>query len=369
MADWGTSLVPFEKQSLVADGSSTGLLTIASTFRLRIGSVVYLNATGLPSVSLQIADIVNDTTFYVKLTTPGVYTRFDSSAYTVALAATITQPEQTNFFVNKDPGISDVYRILRDMRDVAGVAQGTPNSSLANGWPVKVTDGTNVLGTALNPIVVTGISGGGGGGTASSIGGGFPGIATAVGFNDGANMQGARVFDVDTGAGLQYVLGVNIRQSGSGGSVEAGIAANPFYVQGSRSNNTALGTVNVPVLNAIANTANPSYSDGNQVALSVDLNGNLRIVEKSGSTAITQVASSATNVTLKASNGARMGLTIFNDSTQFLYLKLGVTASSSSYSVKMAPNAYYEVPAGYTGQIDGIWVSANGNALVTEITN
>jgi hypothetical protein len=29
--------------------------------------------------------------------------------------------------------------------------QGTPNS-LANGWPVKVTDGTNILGTGANPI-------------------------------------------------------------------------------------------------------------------------------------------------------------------------------------------------------------------------
>lgn len=32
------------------------------------------------------------------------------------------------------------------------VAQGAPNASLANGWPVKVTDGTSVLGTASAPL-------------------------------------------------------------------------------------------------------------------------------------------------------------------------------------------------------------------------
>lgn len=34
------------------------------------------------------------------------------------------------------------------------VDQGLPNASLAQGWPVKVTDGTNVLGTAANPVRV-----------------------------------------------------------------------------------------------------------------------------------------------------------------------------------------------------------------------
>src|SRR5262245_28630125 len=32
--------------------------------------------------------------------------------------------------------------------------QGAPNT-LANGWPVKVTDGYNVLGTSANPLVVS----------------------------------------------------------------------------------------------------------------------------------------------------------------------------------------------------------------------
>ena len=53
---------------------------------------------------------------------------------------------------------------------------------------------------------------------------------------------------------------------------------------------------------------------------------------------------------------------------QILYVKFGTTASATSYTVKMVADAYYEVPFGYTGRIDGIWASANGNARVTEMT-
>lgn len=39
--------------------------------------------------------------------------------------------------------------------DIGKVDQGTPNS-LANAWPVEITDGINVLGTVSNPVNVTG---------------------------------------------------------------------------------------------------------------------------------------------------------------------------------------------------------------------
>lgn len=83
---------------------------------------------------------------------------------------------------------------------------------------------------------------------------------------------------------------------------------------------------------------------------------------------VTSVAASATSVTLKASNASRKGLSVYNDSTSVLYLKLGATASSSSFTVKMVADSYYEVPGAYTGVVDGIWVSATGNARVTEVT-
>jgi hypothetical protein len=83
---------------------------------------------------------------------------------------------------------------------------------------------------------------------------------------------------------------------------------------------------------------------------------------------VTQVASSASNVTLKASNGSRKGLLIFNDSTAILRVKFGATASATSYTVQIAAGGYYEMPQPvYTGIVDGIWAAANGNAYVTEL--
>lgn len=90
----------------------------------------------------------------------------------------------------------------------------------------------------------------------------------------------------------------------------------------------------------------------------------------SASTSATPVAvvSSATSVILLASNSSRKAASFYNDSTAILYLKTGTTASSSSYTVQIPPQGYFELPINYTGRIDGIWVSANGNCLVTEYT-
>lgn len=79
------------------------------------------------------------------------------------------------------------------------------------------------------------------------------------------------------------------------------------------------------------------------------------------------VAASITNVTLLASNASRKMAMIYNDSTSDLYVKLGTTASTSSFTVKMVSQAYYELPIPvYTGQIDGIWTIAVGSARMTE---
>jgi hypothetical protein len=89
---------------------------------------------------------------------------------------------------------------------------------------------------------------------------------------------------------------------------------------------------------------------------------------RAATSATSNVASSASNVTLLASNAARLGATVFNDSNQNLFLKLGATSSLTSFTARLTPNAYYEVPGGYTGIITGIWAVANGSAHVTELT-
>jgi len=92
---------------------------------------------------------------------------------------------------------------------------------------------------------------------------------------------------------------------------------------------------------------------------------------RAGTTAtgtLTNVTGIATSTTLLAANTARLGATIHNDSTAALYVKFGITASTTSYSVKIAVDGYYEVPFGYTGRIDGIWASAAGAARITELS-
>ena len=89
---------------------------------------------------------------------------------------------------------------------------------------------------------------------------------------------------------------------------------------------------------------------------------------RAATSSVTSVAASASSGTVLASNANRLAATVFNDSTALLYLKLGATASSTSHTVQIQPNGYYEVPGLYTGIIDGIWASATGNARVTELT-
>lgn len=82
---------------------------------------------------------------------------------------------------------------------------------------------------------------------------------------------------------------------------------------------------------------------------------------------LANVVSSGTNVTLFAGAGGANGRAVFNDSTQVLYLKFGVTASATSYTVQIGAGAYYEFPQPvYAGQVDGLWASANGNARTTQ---
>lgn len=84
---------------------------------------------------------------------------------------------------------------------------------------------------------------------------------------------------------------------------------------------------------------------------------------------LTNVNDTATSTTLAASNAARKGLLIFNDSTQALYVKYGATASATSFTVKIDPGGYWEMPTPiYSGVVDGVWAAdASGAARITEL--
>lgn len=59
-----------------------------------------------------------------------------------------------------------------------------------------------------------------------------------------------------------------------------------------------------------------------------------------------------------------------NDTDKNAYVKLGATASTTSFSYKLAPGQTLELPFPvYTGAIDAIWDSSpTGSMRVTEIS-
>jgi hypothetical protein len=91
---------------------------------------------------------------------------------------------------------------------------------------------------------------------------------------------------------------------------------------------------------------------------------------KSSTATLSNVSNSTSSGTLLSSNSSRIGATFYNDDTEaFVYLKLGTTASSTSFTIKIAPGGYYELPLPvYAGRIDGIATAASGTLRITELT-
>lgn len=94
-------------------------------------------------------------------------------------------------------------------------------------------------------------------------------------------------------------------------------------------------------------------------------------IGEGGGTNTSVSVSASANVTVLAQNVSRQAATVYNDGAATVYLSLGATASSTSHTVQLAPNDYYEVPRGPQGIYSGIIThqgsSATGSLRVTEI--
>jgi hypothetical protein len=79
------------------------------------------------------------------------------------------------------------------------------------------------------------------------------------------------------------------------------------------------------------------------------------------------VSASLSNVTLLAANPNRKRAVLFMDGTSTAFVKFGATASTTSFSIKIPAQTYYELSFGYVGIIDAIWSgTANGAVRITE---
>lgn len=266
----------------------------------------------------------------------------------------------------------------------------------ASGRPVVV--GAGVGGTPAGGVLsVQGVAGGTAipiSGTVSATnpsvgtsGAASPASSTQIGGTDGTNLQTFHTFDLDTGAGSEFNQGVSIRLPGAGGSVAGGTSGNPIRTDptgsttqpisaaalplptGAAAEATLAGVLTTSAFQARINTqGQKAMAASTPVVVASDQSPIPTTTATSTTATRSDVAGNAASTTLLASNAARKGATIFNDSTALLYVKFGTTASATDFTVKMFPGDYYEVPFGYSGRIDGIWASAAGNARMTELT-
>ena len=94
-------------------------------------------------------------------------------------------------------------------------------------------------------------------------------------------------------------------------------------------------------------------------------------IEGAGTATVTSVDDSATAVTLLAANTARKKVTIFNDSTETLFIRKGSgTPTTTDYSEKiLAQETWFDALPVSTVAIQGIWAAnGSGAAKITEET-
>lgn len=88
----------------------------------------------------------------------------------------------------------------------------------------------------------------------------------------------------------------------------------------------------------------------------------------SATAALTSVSLTTSSQVLLASNSARRGFMIYNDSLNMLFVAFAATASTTAFSTKIQAGGAYEPGIDYTGVISGIASSASGAARITEFT-
>jgi hypothetical protein len=115
----------------------------------------------------------------------------------------------------------------------AGVA-GTPTGGVItvqgdpSGTPIPVSGSFSNPATGLNNNPV-------------------PLYSIQMGGTDGTNLQAAHIFDLDTGGGTEYILGVNLRLSSGGGSVEFGTSGNPIRIDPTGATTQPVSAVSLPL--------------------------------------------------------------------------------------------------------------------------
>jgi hypothetical protein len=193
------------------------------------------------------------------------------------------------------------------------VQQGNTPTAVANAWPTKLTDGTNVAAVkaastaaaATDPAAVVSFSPNSALPTGANVIGAVTQSGTWNVTVNAALPTGANVIGAVTQSGTWNVT-VNAALPTGANTIGAVTGSGTFTTAGNKTNNNAApGATNLGALPALANAAAQTWTEGNQVALSVDLSGNQRTIITSalptGANVIGAVTQSGTwNVTVNA---------------------------------------------------------------------
>ena len=136
---------------------------------------------------------------------------------------------------------------------------------------------------------------------------------------------------------------------------------------------TTLSTLNgkVTACNTGAVTISSALPAGTNNIGDVDVASLPAVVDATySSSSVTSVSAAATSTSILATNSSRRMAIMVNDADKNAYVKLGTTASTTSFSYKLTPGQTLELPTPvYTGAIDAIWdTSPTGSMRITEIS-
>lgn len=110
-------------------------------------------------------------------------------------------------------------------------------------------------------------------------------------------------------------------------------------------------------------------ADSIPVVLASDQTAIQTTTATASTSAVTNVTGAVADTLVLAANAARLGATIYNNTNKRMYLKLGTGPSTTSFTLIIQRDGYYEVPFGYVGVIRAVWdTGVSGDALVTELT-
>lgn len=138
-------------------------------------------------------------------------------------------------------------------------------------------------------------------------------------------------------------------------------------IVGTKTNNNAAPSITIQeAMTCLANAAIPSWTEGNEVLLDVDLKGSLRTRQTGSGFTATQVSVGNTATLLSALNSARTRITITNAGTTAVYL--GASGVTTSTGALLAGIVGYPVLYRTTAAIYGIVASGTQTVTVFEET-